>query len=189
MSGNDIFDINEKPVPLKSWPDDETDVREGIEQPVRKLSLERGTADFELGERERQNRKDKERLLLDLLECMDGFKRVFEKAERMSDASTPNMKSLVNSFQLVRMQLENVLSVQKVSKIEDSSTAFDPEKHDVSVTVEDHNHPDGHILDVEYDGYTWKEKTLRKPKVRVVRNYATDFVSYDVERKAEQGDS
>ena len=189
MRRKELFQINEVPVPLVSWSPEDTDTLTGLQQPARQMTHDLFVERAKLRDMEEEHRKTTKSILLDVVDCIEGFDRVFDSIERKSDLVTPQMKKWIANFQAVRRRLESNLERHGVRKVEDVGTEFDPEKHEIYDTIVDPGKPDGEIVEVVGNGYTWGGKTLRDPRVIVVRNSATEFDPHQLDRKTETSES
>ena len=165
------FPITEKPLPLAGWDSTKTgDFRAGIEQDVRTLMRQLAEARFALAEQEKEQMDKTKRLLLAVIEVMDGFERVFRDMQVKQDQIVPQCKTWANRFRTVYLQLDEVIVGHGVIRIENLERGFDPHWHRILETVADPSRPNGEIIEEVKRGYVWKTQILRKTEVVVVRN-------------------
>jgi molecular chaperone GrpE len=131
-------------------------------------TLVRRQADFDnyrkRVERDRQEeaRRGVERLIMDLIPVLDGFDRAIQGHE---DAAFEEYRKGVT---LIRKQLWDALSRHGLQLIEAENKIFDPHVHQAIERAESNEHPDGFILHVFQDGYTFHGRVIRPAIVRVV---------------------
>ena len=167
----EIFEITEKPVPLKILAsENDKDTLKVVEQDIRGMMHRIADLEFELSEKEKQNTEKTKRLLLSIIEVLDAFYRVFRNIRAKQDKVNPQMKKWIGNFRTVRRMLNNILAEQGVSAIENLDNGFDPHWHKVGEFVVDHSKSNGTIVDEILKGYVWHNQILRKSEASVVRN-------------------
>jgi len=160
-----------KPVPLHAWkPEHGRDRLKVIEDDIRNLMRQVAETKFALSEEKRQHTDNTRKLLLSMIEVMDGFERLFNNINSKKDKITPQMKIWIGNFRAVCRLLNNAVASQGVSKIENLDLGFDPKWHRIAQTVVDPTKADGTIVGEEAKGYVWQTEILRKSEVAVVRN-------------------
>jgi molecular chaperone GrpE len=133
-------------------------------------TLVRRQADFEnfkkRTERDRHEeaRRGVERIVVDLFPVLDGFDRALQAHD---DANYEEYRKGIN---LIRKQLFEVLTRHGVQRIDAAGKMFDPHQHQAIERLESSELPDGQIVHVFQDGYTFHGRVLRPAIVRVVVN-------------------
>ncbi|MCY3024359.1 MAG: nucleotide exchange factor GrpE [Planctomycetota bacterium] len=165
--------ITEKPVPLSAWKEgDGGNLPQRIEQDIRGLMRQVAEASDGLSEAKRQHSDKTRQVLLQVIEVMDGFDRVFKSIRAKEDKVTPQTKIWIGNFRTLNRLLDKLVQEQGVSKIENVGQGFDPHWHKVAEAVADPSKPDGTIVEEVCNGYVWQQQVLRKTEVKVVRNDA-----------------
>lgn len=130
-------------------------------------TLVRRQADFEnfrkRTERDRseEGRRGVERMILDLIPVLDGFDRA------LSAHDEPAFEEYRKGITLIRKQLWEALARHGVQRVDAAGKMFDPHMHQAIERVESQEFPDGLIVDVFQDGYTFHGRILRPAIVRV----------------------
>jgi len=133
-------------------------------------TLMRRQADFEnfrkRTERDRHEeaRRGVERLVTDLIPVLDGFDRALKGHD---DPAYEEYRKGVN---IIRKQLFDMLTKHGVQRIEAAGKMFDPHVHQAIERVQSSELPDGQIVEVFQDGYSFHGRVLRPAIVRVVVN-------------------
>jgi molecular chaperone GrpE len=130
----------------------------------------RRQADFEnfrkRTERDRQEegRRGVERLVLDLIPVLDAFDRALQAHD------DPAYEEYRKGVTMIRKQLWDSIAKHGVQRIEAAGKMFDPHQHQAIERVESMDYPDGFIVAVFQDGYTFHGRVLRPAIVRVAVN-------------------
>ena len=130
-------------------------------------TMVRRQADFEnfrkRTERDRheEGRRGVERLVLDLIPVLDAFDRALQAHD---DSAFEEYRKGIT---LIRKQLWDALARHGVQPIEAAGKMFDPHMHQAIERVESEDNPDGFIVAVFQDGYTFHGRVLRPAIVRV----------------------
>ncbi|HLJ24798.1 MAG TPA: nucleotide exchange factor GrpE [Candidatus Acidoferrales bacterium] len=130
----------------------------------------RRQADFEnfrkRTERDRQEegRRGVERLIIDLIPVLDGFDRALQAH------AEPAYEEYRKGVTLIRKQLWETLAKHGVQRIDATGKIFDPHQHQAIERLESEEYPDGAIVAVFQDGYTFHGRVLRPAIVRVAVN-------------------
>jgi molecular chaperone GrpE len=111
-------------------------------------------------------------VLLDLIAVLDSL-------DRLMICSAPNG---VNSLDLLRRQMKELLSRQGVEEIDCLGAVFDPHWHEAGDRRTVSKTPAGTILEVIQRGYCWKGNLLRAPRV-VVADDVSHNQTFDRETK------
>jgi molecular chaperone GrpE len=99
-------------------------------------------------------------LMQDLMSVVDNVQRAVAAAKDATD-----VKSLVDGFQLVAAQLQDVLANHACTKIEALGQPFDPHLHEAIGQQPSPTEPPGTVLMVVQDGYQLRERVLRPTRV------------------------
>jgi molecular chaperone GrpE len=127
----------------------------------------RRQADFEnfrkRVERDRfeEGRRGVERLVTDLIPVLDAFDRALQAHQ------DPAYEEYRKGVTLIRKQLWDTLARHGVQRIEATDKMFDPHLHQAIERVETRDVPDGSIVAVFQDGYTFHGRVVRPAIVRV----------------------
>lgn len=167
---NDSFSIHETPLPMHAWSGQEADPLADLEGDFRHLMRELAEAHFALSEARKQNEETQRQFLLEALDVLDAFDRVFRHIHEKEDQVTKQMKIWISNFRTVRRMLEKMLTEHSVVPILNLDGGFDPVWHRAVETVNDPSRPDGSIIEQVRCGYLWKETILRKAELVIVRN-------------------
>ncbi len=107
--------------------------------------------------------KEKEKMVLGMLEVLDNFKRAAKEAEKRKN------DDLINGFLKIKEQFEDLLHKEGVKEIKAEGEEFDPYYHEAIETVEDENEESGMIVEEKQKGYLMNERIVRPSKVKVVK--------------------
>ncbi|MDG4556817.1 MAG: nucleotide exchange factor GrpE [Candidatus Contendobacter sp.] len=174
---NDPFEIDETSIPMHAWSGQESDPLSDLEGDIRRLLRERAEAGFAVDEARKQNEETRRQFLLEVLDILDAFDRVFRNIHQKEDQITKQMKIWINNFRTVRRMLEKMLTEHGVTPILNLDGGFDPVWHRAIETVTDPTRPDGFITEQARCGYLWNGAILRKAEVIIVRNDDANPVS------------
>lgn len=163
--------IDEKPLPIASWEEgDATPPLEAVAGDIGRLLREIAELKLAVTEGKRDEEKRLEKLLLQILEAVDGFERVFRAVHEKEDQVTKQMKVWLGNFRTLRRLLDNILEEHGVTPIQNLDQTFDPLWHKAAETIQDPSRPDGTIVEEIRRGYMRGKQILRKSEVMVVRN-------------------
>lgn len=104
-------------------------------------------------------------LVTELLPVIDNFQRALDVQEPSSE-----IKSFLKGFEMIFKQLNEVLKQAGLETIDCVGQAFDPQKHDGVMQVEDDSVEDNTILEDMRTGYIFKDKVIRPSMVKVAKN-------------------
>ena len=113
-------------------------------------------------DRQEEGRRGVERMIMDLIPVLDGFDRAIQGHE------DPAFEEYRKGVTLIRKQLWDALSRHGLQLIDAENKIFDPHVHQAIERAESNEHPDGFILNVFQDGYTFHGRVIRPAIVRVV---------------------
>ena len=145
--------------------------------PIQKLTAEkqdltntliRLQADFENYRKRVEKERGSERhrgvelLVENLLPVLDGFDRA------LAAHADPGYEEYRKGFELIRRQLWDVLAKQGLQRIDSVGKDFDPNVHHAIEQVSSQEHPEGTVVGEMQPGYTFHNRVLRPPMVRVV---------------------
>lgn len=162
--------IHEKPLPASDVPAGDVAPLDAVIGNIGALMRRVAELELVIAEERRSRDKATEKLLLQVLEAIDGFERVFHAVQAKEDQVTKQMKIWLGNFRTIKRMLENILSEHQVTPIQNLDAGFDPRWHRVSETVEDPSRPDGAIAQELTRGYVRGKDILRKSEVVVVKN-------------------
>lgn len=112
-------------------------------------------------DRHEEGRRGVERLILDLIPVLDAFDRALQAHE------DPGYEEYRKGVTLIRKQLWDSIAKHGVQRIEAAGKIFDPHQHQAIERLESEEYPDGFIVAVFQDGYTFHGRVLRPAIVRV----------------------
>jgi molecular chaperone GrpE len=115
-------------------------------------------------DRHEEGRRGVERLILDLIPVLDGFDRALQGHE------DPAYEEYRKGVTLIRKQLWDAIARHGVQRIEAAGRIFDPHQHQAIERLESEEYPDGFVVAVFQDGYTFHGRVLRPAIVRVAVN-------------------
>lgn len=98
----------------------------------------------------------------DLIEVID----IFDKVVSMK-TDDEKLKKYLMGFQMINMQLNQVMEQYGVKKIEALNKPFDEKLHEAEETVEREGVQSGIVVEVVREGYTFKDRILRPSVVKV----------------------
>jgi molecular chaperone GrpE len=100
-----------------------------------------------------------------LLPILDSFDMALKSQE-----TSGNGNDLRKGLEIIRKQMDEVLSKLGVQQIPAKGEPFDPRYHEAIEMVESSDAEDNHVLDELQRGYKLKDRLLRPAMVRVARN-------------------
>lgn len=100
-----------------------------------------------------------ETLIIKLLPVLDNFERAFKQLDTNDE--------VIKGFNMIKEQLESVLSSENVEEIESDLQVFNPEFHNAVITEEKEGIEPGIVLETFEKGYKIKEKVIRPSMVKV----------------------
>jgi molecular chaperone GrpE len=112
-------------------------------------------------DRHEEGRRGVERLILDLIPVLDAFDRALQAHQ------DPAYEEYRKGVTLIRKQLWDSIAKHGVQRIEAAGKIFDPHQHQAIERLESEEYPDGFIVAVFQDGYTFHGRVLRPAIVRV----------------------
>jgi molecular chaperone GrpE len=171
----DSAQASDDPPPAESATKDEASLADELsklkaEKAELMQTMIRRQADFEnfrkRTERDRheEGRRGVERLILDLIPVLDAFDRALQAHE------DPAYEEYRKGVTLIRKQLWDAIARHGVQRIEAAGKIFDPHQHQAIERLESEEYPDGFIVAVFQDGYTFHGRVLRPAIVRVAVN-------------------
>ena len=101
-------------------------------------------------------------LLSDMINVID----IFDKAVS-NNTEDELLKKYLLGFQMINMQLQQVMKDYGVEKIKDLGEKFNPSVHQAIETVEVEGVAEGQVVEVVMQGYMYKDRVLRPSMVKV----------------------
>lgn len=135
-------------------------------------------ADFENAKKRNAREKEdfikfsQERILKDLLPVLDNFDRALEHSNAASanassyDDVRQSLKTVIDGVERVRKQLNDILKMHGLKRVETLGQPFNPHFHEVVAHVPEEGAED-QIVDELESGFTLHDRLLRAAKVRV----------------------
>jgi molecular chaperone GrpE len=124
----------------------------------------------QLVRQEEKASKEQKQLLLDMLDVLDGFERVFGNIEPREAAAERQARTWAGNFRSVRKVLEGHLRKHNVVRIEAPEGKAVPGFHTIVETESQLDLDDGTILEELRKGYLWQGSLLRAAQVKAVKN-------------------
>jgi molecular chaperone GrpE len=115
-------------------------------------------------DRHEEGRRGVERLIMDLIPVLDAFDHALQAHD------DPAYEEYRKGVTLIRKQLWDSIARHGVQRIEAAGKIFDPHQHQAIERLESEDFPDGFIVHVFQDGYTFHGRVLRPAIVRVAVN-------------------
>lgn len=143
---------------------------EHIQQDILKLTLNNYKNQSELKDFRKQTNKKTKEQLLELLDILDAFDRVFDNIIQKEDRVDKQMKIWVGNFKSVRRLLWKHLKAMGIREIENPERKIVVGVHVIEDTKAAEGLPDEMILEIIQKGYLWNNEVIRKEKVIVVKN-------------------
>ena len=112
-------------------------------------------------DRHEEGRRGVERLITDLIPVLDAFDRALQAHD------DPGYEEYRKGITLIRKQLWDSIAKHGVQRIEAAGKIFDPHQHQAIERLESEEYPDGFIVAVFQDGYSFHGRVLRPAIVRV----------------------
>jgi len=163
--------IEEMPLPLVSWrEDDPAPPLDRVTGDVGRLLCEIAELRLAAEEVTRAESKRIEKLLLQILDVIDAFERVFKAVQAKEQQVTKQMRIWLGNFRTVRRLLDNILDEYGVTPIQNIDRGFDPTWHKAVETRADASRTDGTIVEEILRGYLRGPGILRKSEVVVIKN-------------------
>ena len=101
-------------------------------------------------------------LLSDMINVID----IFDKAVS-NNTEDELLKKYLLGFQMINMQLQQVMKDYGVEKIKNLGEKFNPRVHQAIETVEVEGVAEGQVVEVVMQGYMYKDRVLRPSMVKV----------------------
>lgn len=143
---------------------------QAVQSDIITLIKECSGASSMLEKKEVANRKETGSLLLNMVEVLDAFDRVFQNIEPKAESTDKQTKIWIGNFKAVRRELLNKLREAGVVPLETPSGKAIPGFHTIVETRRVENMEDDSILEEVEKGYVWRDRVLRKAKVITVKN-------------------
>lgn len=147
---------------------DTADPFDQVEGDVRRLMLELSQAKFANQENDTLRKEESRKHLLEIIEILDAFERVFRNIGAKQDLVNPQMKIWLGNFRTIRQLVERIVTNAGVVPIQNLEDGFDPHWHKVAGITADPSRPHGTIVDEVRRGYFWNNQVLRKAEVTIV---------------------
>ena len=107
------------------------------------------------------------RLLMQLLPILDELEMAIE-------ASKDGEANIVEGVDMVKGNLQKVMTSEGVTQIDTLGEPFDPRYHEAVLEVDTEDHPDGTVIEELRKGYMYNSRVLRASMVKVARNRSSD---------------
>jgi molecular chaperone GrpE (heat shock protein) len=124
----------------------------------------------ELANAKDRAQRDQEKILLELLELMDAFDRIFANIEPRLENADRQARIWVGNFRTVRRILDTLLKKNNVAPIEAPEGIAIPGLHTIIETRDSLDLCEGTILEETLGGHLWQGNVLRKALVVAVKN-------------------
>jgi molecular chaperone GrpE len=100
-----------------------------------------------------------------LLPVLDNIERALEAARSAADLPA----TYIEGLEMIRKQLEQILTQEGVTVIEAAGTPFDPHCHHAVMEVESEDYDPGTVAEELQKGYRHRQRILRPAMVKVCR--------------------
>ena len=141
----------------------EAELRESKEQ------LQRLAAEFD--NYKKRTAREKEKLYASsVADVVAAFIPVVDNVDLALKASESGDKGIRDGVQLIRRQLDDILSNLKVKPIETIGEEFNPDFHEAVMHVEDETHGENEIIEEFRKGYIYKDEIVIRHSVVKVAN-------------------
>lgn len=167
---NNAFLISEELIPTPAWNDIEGNPYKVLESDLGRLMHQLADCQAEVQEQRKAKVDEQQKLLLEIVEVIDAFSRIFRNVHLKEDQVNEQMRKWIKNFQTVQRKLEVILSEKGVTPIVNLDGGFDPQWHRIIETICKPGIADGTIIEEVNRGYVWNKIVLRKTEVIVVRN-------------------
>lgn len=133
-----------------------------------KDQLLRKAAEFENYKKRRETeyiqllRNANAELITEILPVLDDLERSIKASKETQD-----FQGLFKGVELIYKNLVKILENRGVKPIEAIGHAFDPERHDALMQVENEEHPSGVVVEEHLKGYVMNDRVLRHSQVLV----------------------
>jgi len=128
----------------------------------------------ELSAREMEHRDRMRSLLLDLVNVLHGFDRLWKSFEPIQDVTPEKARHLVESCGVLKRHIEKVLNDAGVSSIQCLGAPLDPKMHSVMETRPTNDIQADTIVEEVSRGFTWHGELLVKALVVVAEPLMAD---------------
>lgn len=165
----EITETNEREIPPEATDRKVEEMQREIEELNQRIL--RISADFDNFRRRTRTEKNElanfanANLVTELLPVIDNFQRALDVKEL-----SPEIKGFLTGFEMIFKQLNDVLKQSGLEVIDCVGKAFDPQKHDGVMQVEDDSVEDNTVLEDLRTGYMFKDKVIRPSMVKVAKN-------------------
>lgn len=173
---------NSKTVPEGVWNEKPLiNPRDTIVKDIETKLHEIAAARNQIAEIEKEQQSKHVKRLLELLEVIDAFERVFGNIHSKKDECTRQMNIWIGNFRTVYRLLNKVLANEGVTPIENLDQGFDPEWHAVSEKIYDPERPEGTIAIEIRRGYVLHGKLLRRSTVVITTDEQDNIITDDAQ--------
>ncbi|HWQ03029.1 MAG TPA: nucleotide exchange factor GrpE [Candidatus Nitrosotenuis sp.] len=146
------------------------DIWQAIRTDIENFICEVNALKGALADKEEESRRKTKELLLNMLEVLDAFDRLFANIAPREAQADQQTRIWLGNFRSVRRLLEKKLSSEGVAPIVAPEGKAIPGFHTVAETEENLDLDNDTILQELQKGYLWNGEVLRKAQVRVVKN-------------------
>ena len=101
------------------------------------------------------------------IDIMDDLENAISAGE-----ATDNKTALLEGIKMTQKNLEKILEIEGVEKLECIGKPFDPNKHEILAQVPTKEHQSGTVLEEARKGFVFKGKVLRPSVVTVACEYS-----------------
>jgi molecular chaperone GrpE len=113
-------------------------------------------------EQSKAERNGKRKILVSLLEVLDGFERAFRQVADPLGVEEQGLRQLYK-------QLLQVVTSHGVQPFDSIGCPFDPTLHEAIATLPSDGRPSGLVVDEHRRGYRWQDELLRPAQVTVLQ--------------------
>jgi molecular chaperone GrpE len=142
-----------------------------LKRRVEGLIREKETTKYEFNKFRIESEEETKKFLLELLEVVDAFERLFNIIKERGEKIDQQTKIWIGNFRTIYKLLLRALREFGISQIDTlRGDQVNPHVHSVVELVQKAGQKDGTIVEIIKKGYWWKDKILRPVEVKVVKN-------------------
>jgi len=142
-----------------------------VENGIRNLIKEKINIEYEFYKFKEQYEIETRKFLLELIEVVDAFERLFNIIKTKEETLDQQTKIWIGNFRTIYRLLLRTLKEFEILPIETFiGEIVNPHIHNVVEVVEKPEQESGTIIEIIKKGYIWKKNLLRPVDVKVVKN-------------------
>lgn len=123
-----------------------------------------------LNQKNENNTKDLQKILLNFLEVLDSLDRLIKISETGKLKYSTSDKNWLFHLQTLRRQLLDAFSSTGVTFLNSVGLSFDPQRHEAVETVQNNEYENNIVIEELSRGCMWRGEMLRFARVIIVKN-------------------